>query len=410
MNLLSPSFAAAVANGVYAIRGEGIANLRSIIGLLGCDPDFSVQDPAGGLSHPFVKSTTGSAPDWLPDRFFSPIRSNFGYVATGNGKWAKHLILVTRGTDIPADWISNINIALGLGPAWIPVHSGFLRVWTEMRDFVHRAIDRFRPEYIHCIGHSLGGALANLNALYLAHEGHNVALYTFGSPRVGATAFAVDISKRLEGRVKRVHHPADPVPMIPLIPFMHAPLDGGIRLDAASFWPVSPSAHNMEDSYKRTIDNKKYEDWAAMEKASTTPSGYQIDSWLQQAARQKGGFILGSAALLERISLGLVRVITKAAATVFGAALGPLSGALTTAFTALDIIAWLLARAATIVRQIADEIAGLVKAIFGFLGRVTNDGVKLTQMALRWVLDLLFSFLVGQAQRALKGPWSGGTW
>ena len=39
-------------------------------------------------------------------------------------------------------------------------------------------------------GHSLGGAMAHLFALYLAHEkGHAVKLYTYGSPRVGGWSF-----------------------------------------------------------------------------------------------------------------------------------------------------------------------------------------------------------------------------
>ena len=39
-------------------------------------------------------------------------------------------------------------------------------------------------------GHSLGGAMAHLFALYISHEmGNTCKLYTFGSPRVGGPSF-----------------------------------------------------------------------------------------------------------------------------------------------------------------------------------------------------------------------------
>ena len=39
-------------------------------------------------------------------------------------------------------------------------------------------------------GHSLGGALAHLSAVVLAHDGIDVELITFGAPKVGNQMFA----------------------------------------------------------------------------------------------------------------------------------------------------------------------------------------------------------------------------
>ncbi|WP_370263324.1 hypothetical protein [Limnobacter sp.] len=47
------------------------------------------------------------------------------------------------------------------------------------------------------MGHSLGGALANLNAAVLNDMGFDVHLYTIGAPRVGLLPFANDLIQRI---------------------------------------------------------------------------------------------------------------------------------------------------------------------------------------------------------------------
>ncbi|GLR25087.1 hypothetical protein GCM10007875_01740 [Limnobacter litoralis] len=109
-----------------------------------------------------------------------------------------------------------------------------------------------RPTVIHCIGHSLGGALANLNAALLQMRGYNVALYTLGSPRVGYLSFAHDMTKCIpETQIRRIMNPADPVAMVPLFPFVHAS-----RSQSELYVPVAHSGmirvanHLLGDGYK----------------------------------------------------------------------------------------------------------------------------------------------------------------
>jgi len=274
------------------------------------------------------------------------------------------------------------------------VHAGFNQIWAGFSRFVDESVTAYSPRHIHCVGHSLGGALASLNALMLARSRPDVALYTFGAPRIGTLDFATEVTARLGRRAKRVYHPADPVPMIPLLPFLHAPLGGGIRLAGPAGALVDADKHNMKASYQTLIGGQ---DWQSLENANTLLGDFQIDSWLQSAARQRGGFIMRSAALLERVAKGLLRLIAKAAIYVIGSGL---SAVATATLTSLDFIAWLLARAATMADALRQEITGLVNAIFGFLGRVGNSLVSLTQAALRWVLNLLFDYLSNTARRA----------
>src|SRR5690625_5856226 len=65
---------------------------------------------------------------------------------------------------------------------------------------------------VHCIGHSLGGAIANLAADWIKKtRGGAVRLYTFGAPRVGTSWFARSMGGRVQEKyIHRVYHKTDP--------------------------------------------------------------------------------------------------------------------------------------------------------------------------------------------------------
>lgn len=429
MNLLPPSLAVNLSQGSYQVVNPraGQMESRDLGMLLGCDPGFLVSGkdrsesrlgsaksgalPGGVNALPRAANvmTSGFSPLSLATRgksfsdFSDGVDRNFGYVAIGNpsyrgGLWDRHMVIVTRGTLEPKftsnDWISNYNIGLQPGPNGLLVHAGFNRIWSGFQDFVLAAVKLHNPDHIHCVGHSLGGALASMNAELLSGMGRSVALYTFGAPRVGTIGFAQSMTSALQGRIKRVYHPADPVPMIPLLPFLHAPLSSGIRLSVPAGALVDGDTHLMA-SYVALVGDQE---WGQLEAANTMLGDFQIDRWLKDSASMNRGFLMRSATLLEMIAKGLGRLIVKAIALGI---LSGLSAGITSTLTALDFISWLLARAAEIHNAIRDEIVGLVKAIFGFLGRALTVTIELTAKMLRWVLDLLFDFLAGVARGAV---------
>ena len=61
---------------------------------------------------------------------------------------------------------------------------------------------------IRLTGHSLGGAIATIGAMKLAHKGWDVELITFGSPRVGNASFA-SLTKKLVKKNARFENPGD---------------------------------------------------------------------------------------------------------------------------------------------------------------------------------------------------------
>lgn len=113
----------------------------------------------------------------------------------------------------------------------IKVHSGFLetfsRIASTVLSTVQSALTSTGAQSVVVTGHSLGAALATLDALMFHDALTNISIQTttFGSPRVGDQAFAdfVDSSLSNEG-FARITNKADPVPHLPplVLDFVHA--------------------------------------------------------------------------------------------------------------------------------------------------------------------------------------------
>lgn len=112
------------------------------------------------------------------------------------------------------------------------MHTGFAAAWVEVGSSVLSGVAAAKaanPGYsIVATGHSLGGAVATLAAAYLRKAGNAVDLYTFGSPRVGNSAFADFVSAQAGSEI-RVTHVDDPVPRLP-------PLLFGYRHTSPEYW------------------------------------------------------------------------------------------------------------------------------------------------------------------------------
>jgi triacylglycerol lipase len=377
--------AAAIARGVYRLREDSVSTVVQERGQsLGCEGLFAVGD-----SGRFEARSGGLLWKQL---------SGFGFVAVGEGTFSGDLLIAVRGTQTRYDWVSNLNIALQPGPSGLPVHAGFNEIGKGFAPELREALKGRNPTRIHCVGHSLGGALTTIAAdLLSASKVAEVALYTFGCPRTGDGLFARSLTQRLGRRhIFRVYHPADPVPMIPLFPFWHLPFgDNGLRIGNEAGALVSVDAHLMPPSYIPAVRDKS---WSDLGHGATAPNeDRQIQSWLERAAQGQSGFTMGSARLLSSIGRALAWLIAKAGKLV----LGGVGLSLAIGATVLDQLAWLLGQAAQLSKEIGFQLAGLIAAIFSFLGRKAVQGVDVTAAFLRWLLELLFNSLRTVAERAL---------
>jgi triacylglycerol lipase len=195
--------------------------------------------------------------------------TGFGYVAEGINQFKDDAVIVVRGTDLFQDWLTDANFSLTQGTSSL-IHTGFSSTWNHFAPAVHEFFRRKQRRYqrIHCIGHSLGGALATIAAVEVASYGAP-ELYTFGSPRVGLEGFAQQVTQTIGiDRIHRVAHIADPVTMVPLWPYVHAPANGAcIEIGSGSF-PINPMAHSINSSYVNGIGSHS---WGSLGRTHNLP-------------------------------------------------------------------------------------------------------------------------------------------
>ncbi|KAH8657418.1 Alpha/Beta hydrolase protein [Tricladium varicosporioides] len=98
------------------------------------------------------------------------------------------------------------------------LHTGFQYAYQDIASTLLPAIASARSTYpsysVITTGHSLGGAVATIAGAYLRASGIPVDIYSYGSPRVGNTAFVNFVDGQV-GSHYRVTHTKDFVPRYP---------------------------------------------------------------------------------------------------------------------------------------------------------------------------------------------------
>ncbi|KAH9734286.1 phospholipase A1-IIgamma [Citrus sinensis] len=200
----------------------------------------------------YARSDTDFLEWLLPDQ-----SAWIGYVAvaTDEGKAVlgrRDILISWRGTQSAAEWFKDIEFSLTAasdifedtyGPT-PEVHSGFYSLYVksdsastynkssakdQVRSAVRTLVDKYKEEEmsITVIGHSLGSALATLNAADLVANGYNkptgsdaasgcmVTAIVFASPRVGNSAFKTLFEDLNHLHLLRVTNKHDIVPDLP---------------------------------------------------------------------------------------------------------------------------------------------------------------------------------------------------
>jgi triacylglycerol lipase len=149
-------------------------------------------------------------------------------------------VLVFRGTEDPSDLIQDLKAKpKPIDHGAIRVHDGFQECFDSVWSSIEAAL-KTAAQPVFYTGHSLGAALATLAALQRPPR----ALYTFGSPRVGNTAFASAVNATTVAL--RIVDDRDVVTTVPpeLIGYAHA----GARVPLAASWTswrsVAPCLHH----------------------------------------------------------------------------------------------------------------------------------------------------------------------
>lgn len=127
-----------------------------------------------------------------------------------------------RGTSSIDDTITDLRLRKTRAETTIDpgaeVHRGFSEYVSKVFSRVFDACRSPGNRRLYVVGHSLGGAAAQILAFRLAMLGSVVArVVTFGSPRVGNKTFAQEYNRlnELDERTRRYRRVLDPVPHLP---------------------------------------------------------------------------------------------------------------------------------------------------------------------------------------------------
>lgn len=325
-------------------------------------------------------------------------RTAFGFTLVGQGAFEGHAFILFRGTEFLADWLTNFNTTVSSSACGQPVHDGFNETFNTMKPKLLTFmlyLQSQKIQSVHCIGHSLGGAIATLCADWIAKSWQKPYLYTFGSPRVGLAGFARACTRRLkvdkQDRIFRAYHRTDIVPLVPVWPFIHTPTKG------KDYYLPSPGiipwgTYHKVDTYVTSVTGRT---WELLGSTPAKHTNAGIERWLKR--HPTIGFTLSS---IEWLSDALLYVLKKCA----GSAALAISNTFTSTFSLMDQIAYILKKGLDKTKSVSEWVIRLLNRIMFMLGynRSAVLAVEYNQEMIRFLFMKLQYRFNTYAKRALN--------
>lgn len=384
---LNPNSAASLADDIYDLRDAEFLKVFLL------RPEFSGRSSAHTTK---LNATVGG-------RVIRGATDAFGVCAPGGGRYQNDIFLIFRGTTAAnnnADWISNARIGLEFSHTGSPVHLGFNQIFSSMLPAIREFLAKHGSATgtVHCIGHSLGGAIANLAADWIKKtRGGAVRLYTFGAPRVGTSWFARSMGGRVQEKyIYRVYHKTDPVPMVPVFPFTHAPISNqGYQIYSAQSI-ISAEAHGMAQ-YRQSVSGSKWKDLHGA--IAPYHIDHMVEQWLGSDRRPNPADPttwewLNSAIVwvLKKLTMGTILIVQS---SVMGLV------------TLADKIAWILQKGIDLSKDSGFWVLRLMRKIMQVLGMpVVKTVNELGRTFMRRILTRLMQKMNQEAQSAVRSQFS----
>lgn len=160
--------------------------------------------------------------------------------------------IALRGSESVTDWKQNLKI---VADPWNDggggkVHHGLLLQYLQIRQKLFETVDEYVKmgygKFI-CTGHSLGGSLAELCAMAIAHRHANVVvqMITFGAPTAGNPDFAEAFNSKIP-LATRIVNDRDIIPCLP----GHNPISGIASRVAGLF-----AKGSLENPFTESVDH-----------------------------------------------------------------------------------------------------------------------------------------------------------
>ncbi len=327
--------------------------------------------------------------------------SGFGYTLTYEGKGKRHAIIATRGTRPELrgigrwpDLLTDFRASCTLFEDYGPVHKGFKVTFDSIMPNLVRGSNAINSaDVVHCVGHSLGGAVATLIASHYAARGNNVKLYTFGSPRVGLgdTYAAIENEIRPEN-IYRVAHDLDPITYIAPFPFIHVhpePKDLNNLTLKSPLGELFGFANHDMGMYIESVGNLN---WNVLrgEAASVDHDNSVLCRWLLHESRDTSWVTYGS---VKALSL-LFRM--------FSHVLGGLSTSIIMGLSAVDFLAEILMKGLYGLRTLGRKIYTLLKYAAMWAGIATEQDMNFTEQIIKNILSRMLTTLRQLSANALS--------
>lgn len=325
--------------------------------------------------------------------------SGFGYLLNVKKGDVRHAVIATRGTrpEMGApDLLTDARAAMtGFGD-FGRVHKGFKVTFDSVLGNLqrgHRSI--MDSDVVHCVGHSLGGAVATLMAAHYAGLGKKVRLYTFGSPRVGAfTSYTAMHAKIGKQNIYRVAHDLDPVSLVGPFPYIHvnpaATDENNMTLLSPTGSLFSVANHDME-RYINSVARTPELTWENAQDAArqTDHENSVLAKWLLHEDNQPGWVQFASAK-----TLGLLFKL-------FSHVLKGISTSVILGLTAVDLLAEMLHNGMTKMAFLGEQIVTLLRHAATWAGINVAAGAQFTTQVIARILSMMMSRLNSMAMHAI---------
>ncbi len=393
---LTPEYAAGLANDVYLVKTD--ATRKGFV--LKYKNDMELTESASVSNKPGSGKLSSGVGLTGETGALVLLKSThtMGVASFGKSpKYNKEAFIAIKGTASLFDGLTDANAGLKRFHSGGLVHQGFFYTFEsflpQLKSFAQQCVDR-GISTVHCIGHSLGGALATLVSDWLTTNLKvNVELYTFGSPRVGMSFFSEGCCSRVgPANIFRVFHNLDPVPMVPTWPFSHV-TDSREDYRMPCSMAQSPVKYHSAATYVKNV-KKASGNWDIL-KAYNEPEILEksVISWLESDGPVS--FSLNTAKVLNA---ALLWVLNKISEVIFIGVVG--AGA--TAFTLLDRLAYMMHRAYEFGEKVGYWVERLMKKMAKMLGFVVNETVNFTYSFIRSLFLRMFHHINDLTRQASK--------
>lgn len=318
------------------------------------------------------------------------ISSGFGYLLDYKQGSRRHVVIATRGTrpELGApDLLTDLRGAMTSFGGYGPVHKGFKITFDSV--LKNLAADHghvMDADVVHCVGHSLGGAVATLIAAHYAALGKAVKLYTFGSPRVGAGGTFAAMHQRIKKEnIYRVAHDLDPISLIAPFPYIHvnpAPGDeNNMTLPSPTGELFSTANHDMF-RYIGSVGQEDM-DWDSARALAgrCDHDNAVLAKWLLHKDNDPGWVQYASAK-----TLGLLFKL-------FSHVLRTTSTAVMLGLTAVDVLAEMILSGLYRAAGIGEQVWELLRYAATWAGITVAKGANFTVTILRRILEVMLSKL-----------------